>query len=66
MFLGAFVNAYSRPVIEANISLIATRMYLFLKITKKKKKKNQAVYLEEESRAIPYDPAWIQTFRGET
>ena len=28
MFLGAFVNAYSRPVIEANISLIAIRMYL--------------------------------------
>ena len=34
MFLGAFVNAYSRPVIEANISLIAIRMYL--SITKKK------------------------------
>ena len=28
MFLGAFVNAYSRPVIEANISLMAIRMYL--------------------------------------
>ena len=40
MFLGAFVNAYSRPVIDANISLRAMSMYL--KITKK----NQAVYLE--------------------
>ena len=28
MFLGAFVNAYSRPVIEARISLMAMRMYL--------------------------------------
>lgn len=28
MFLGAFVNAYSRPVIEAKISLMAMRMYL--------------------------------------
>ena len=28
MFLGAFVNAYSRPVIEARISLIAMRIYL--------------------------------------
>jgi len=28
MFLGAFVNAYSRPVIEARISLIAIRIYL--------------------------------------
>ena len=37
MFLGAFVNAYSRPVIEVNlnISLIAIRMYLG--ITKIKK-----------------------------
>ena len=26
MFLGAFVKAYSRPVIDAKISLIATRM----------------------------------------
>ena len=29
MFLGAFVYAYSRPVIAANISLTAIRMYLF-------------------------------------
>lgn len=28
IFLGAFVNAYSRPVIEAKISLKAMRMYL--------------------------------------
>jgi hypothetical protein len=28
MFLGAFVKAYSRPVIEAKISLIAINMYL--------------------------------------
>lgn len=28
MFLGALVNAYSRPVMEAKISLIATKMYL--------------------------------------
>jgi len=28
MFFGAFVNAYSRPVIEAKISLIAIRIYL--------------------------------------
>lgn len=53
MFLGAFVNAYSRPVIEANISLIAIRMYLILKITKN----NQSVYLEKKSRVTPYDPA---------
>jgi hypothetical protein len=26
MFLGAFVKAYSRPVMDAKISLIATRM----------------------------------------
>jgi len=28
MFLGALVKAYSRPVIDAKISLIAMRMYL--------------------------------------
>jgi hypothetical protein len=28
MFLGAFVNAYSNPVIAVRISLKATRMYL--------------------------------------
>lgn len=28
MFLGAFVNAYSRPVMEAKISLMAMRTYL--------------------------------------
>jgi hypothetical protein len=28
MFFGAFVNAYSSPVIEAKISLMAIRMYL--------------------------------------
>lgn len=27
MFLGALVKAYSRPVIEAKISLMAMRMY---------------------------------------
>jgi hypothetical protein len=28
IFFGAFVNAYSRPVMEAKISLTAIRMYL--------------------------------------
>jgi hypothetical protein len=29
MFLGAFVNAYSRPVMDAKTSLMAMRMYLW-------------------------------------
>lgn len=40
MFLGAFVKAYSRPVMDAKTSLIAMRMYLEGRLREMLDKKN--------------------------
>ena len=57
MFLGALVKAYSRPVMDAKISLNAMRTYLV--------RMSELVGVARvEGRT--YDPDWIQTLSGET
>jgi hypothetical protein len=54
IFLGAFVNAYSRPVIEANISLTAIRIYLISRPPKNKKKRRSKLYTNNFVRSRLY------------
>lgn len=60
MLIGALVNAYSRPVIDAKISLNAIKMYLKLMINKPKVRKKKIRW------GITDEPVWIHTLRGET
>jgi hypothetical protein len=59
MLIGALVNAYSRPVIDAKISLNAIKMYLDAF--------DRDQYTDGEDKiGVTHEPVCIHTFRGET
>ena len=60
MFFGALVNAYSSPVIEAKISLIAISTYL-----QRESEIRTAMIWELEKGGGTHEPLWIQTLRGD-